>query len=118
MRRPASGWRSLVAMNLSCFDHFSKKMMKLIIRTGHTSAARSVSSSVTSSVGITSTSSSCACSSSAVGAEDMDALAFGTWVGAWGAARAMEDDTNDRVLCREEPVLSLAIGVPAVPERI
>jgi hypothetical protein len=39
-------------------------------------------------------------------------------VGAEGAARAIEEDTNDRVLCRVEPILDLAIGVETIPERI
>lgn len=60
-------------------------------------------------------SSSCAFSSSGVGAEDIDAADFGTWV---GDARVIEEDTNDRVLCRAEPVLNLVIGVETILERV
>lgn len=96
MRRPALGQFSRVAIDFSC------------------SAARFVSSNLTFS-GIMSKSSSCAFSSSGVGAEDIDAVDFGTWVGAGEAARAIEEDTNDRVLCRAGPVLDLAIDIKAIP---
>jgi hypothetical protein len=39
-------------------------------------------------------------------------------VGAEGAARAMDEDTSDRVVYREEEVLGLAIGVVTIPERM
>lgn len=61
---------------------------------------------------------SCAFSSSGVGARNIDAVDFGTSVSVGEAARAIEEDTNDRVLCRAGPVLDLAIDIETIPECI
>lgn len=61
---------------------------------------------------------SCVFSSSGVGAENIDAVDFGTWVSAGEAARAIEEDANDRVLCKAGPVLDLAIDIDTIPECI